>query len=91
MSVTLEILIDPLAGFLRGARLRIHDRASLFSEQFRQLLRSARVDGAAPAGSFTELERVCGTVCMDDAAGVFGRSDMEMRKPLSYKRIKGFS
>jgi transposase InsO family protein len=38
-------LIDPLAGFLGGTRLRIHDRASLLSEQFRELLRSAQVEG----------------------------------------------
>jgi len=38
-------LIDPLAGFLRGTRWLIHDRASLFSEQFGQLLRSAQVEG----------------------------------------------
>jgi transposase InsO family protein len=38
-------LIDPLAGFLRGTRFLIHDRASLFSEQFRHLLRSDQVEG----------------------------------------------
>jgi hypothetical protein len=38
-------LIDPLAGFLRGTRWLIHDRGSLFCEQFRQLLRSAQVEG----------------------------------------------
>ena len=38
-------LIDPIAGFLRGMRFLIHDRASLFSEPFRQLLRSAPVEG----------------------------------------------
>ena len=38
-------LIDPLAGFLRGTRLLIHDRASLFGEQFRQVLVSAQVEG----------------------------------------------
>ena len=38
-------LIDPLEGFLRGTRLLIHDRSSLFSDQFRQLLRSAKVEG----------------------------------------------
>jgi transposase InsO family protein len=38
-------LIDPVAGFLRGTRLLIHDRASLFNQQFRQLLASAQVEG----------------------------------------------
>ena len=38
-------LTDPLAGFWRGTRWLIHDRASLFSEPFRQLLRSAQVEG----------------------------------------------
>ena len=38
-------LIDPLEGFLRGTRLPIHDRSSLFSGQFRQPLRSAKVEG----------------------------------------------
>src|ERR1017187_8356761 len=38
-------LIDPLAGFLRGTRWLIHDRASLFSEQFRELLRPPPVEG----------------------------------------------
>jgi hypothetical protein len=38
-------LIDPLAAFLRGTRWLIHDRASLFSEQFHQLLRSAQLEG----------------------------------------------
>ena len=37
-------LIDPWEGFLRTSRLLIHDRSTLFSEQFRQLLRSARVE-----------------------------------------------
>ena len=36
-------LIDPWSGFLRSSRYLIHDRSALFSEQFRQLLRSARV------------------------------------------------
>jgi transposase InsO family protein len=38
-------LIDPLEGFLRGTRLLIHHRSSLFSDQFRQLLRSAKEEG----------------------------------------------
>jgi len=38
-------LTDPLAGLLRGVRLLIHDRSNLFSGQFGQLLRSARVQG----------------------------------------------
>jgi hypothetical protein len=40
-------LVDPVAGFLRGTRLLIHDRASFFSKQFRQLLGSAQVGGCA--------------------------------------------
>jgi putative transposase len=36
-------LIDPWDGFLRGTRILLHDRAALFTEQFRQTLRSARV------------------------------------------------
>jgi transposase InsO family protein len=38
-------LIDPWAGFLRSSRYLIHDRANVFSEPFRQLLRSAQVEG----------------------------------------------
>ena len=38
-------LVDPWAGFLRSSRYLIHDRATLFSEPFRQLLRSAQVEG----------------------------------------------
>ena len=38
-------LIDPWAGFLRSSRYLIHDRATVFSEPFRQLLRSAQVEG----------------------------------------------
>ena len=38
-------LTDPWTGFLRSSRWRIHDRSTLFSEHFRQLLRSARVKG----------------------------------------------
>ena len=34
-------LTDPWTGFLRSSRWRIHDRSTLFSEHFRQLLRSA--------------------------------------------------
>ena len=34
---------DPWAGFLRSSRYRLHDHATLFSEPFRQLLRSAQV------------------------------------------------
>jgi hypothetical protein len=52
-------LIDPMVGFLRGTRLLLHDRASLFSEQFRQLLASAEVEGAAPAGPVAEFECLC--------------------------------
>ena len=37
-------LTDPWAGFLRSSRYLLHDRATLFSEQFRQLLRSAQVE-----------------------------------------------
>ena len=38
-------LTDPWTGFLRSCRWLIHDRSSLFSEHFRQLLRSAKVEG----------------------------------------------
>ena len=38
-------LIDPWAGFLRSSRYLIHDRATVFSEPFRQLLRNAQVEG----------------------------------------------
>lgn len=38
-------LIDPWSGFLRSSRYLIHDRATVFSEPFRQLLRSAQVEG----------------------------------------------
>ena len=38
-------LIDPWTGFLRSSRSLIHDRATVFSEPFRQLLRSAQVEG----------------------------------------------
>ena len=45
-------LVDPWSGFLRTSRLLIHDRSALFSEQFRQVLRSARVkDLRLPARS----------------------------------------
>ena len=37
-------LVDPWSGFLRDRRLLIHDCSALFSEQFRQMLRSARVE-----------------------------------------------
>ena len=36
-------LVDPWAGFLTSSRLLIHDRATVFSEHFRQLLRSGGV------------------------------------------------
>jgi hypothetical protein len=38
-------LTDPWTGFLRSSRWLIHDRSSLFSEHFRQLLRSTQVEG----------------------------------------------
>jgi transposase InsO family protein len=37
-------LVDPWTGFLASSRLLIHDRATVFSEHFRQLLRSGRVE-----------------------------------------------
>ena len=37
-------LVDPWAGFLTSSRLLIHDRATVFSEHFRQLLRSGQVE-----------------------------------------------
>ncbi len=37
-------LTDPWAGFLRSSRYLLHDRATLFSEQFRHLLRHAQVE-----------------------------------------------
>src|SRR5664279_1962025 len=37
-------LTDPWAGYLRSSRYLLHDRATLFSEQFRQLLHSAQVE-----------------------------------------------
>jgi hypothetical protein len=37
-------LVDPWTGFLTSSRLLIHDRATVFSEHFRQLLRSGRVE-----------------------------------------------
>jgi hypothetical protein len=39
-----RILIDPIAGCLRGTRWLIHDRASLFSDQFRQLFRNSNYE-----------------------------------------------
>jgi transposase InsO family protein len=36
-------LVDPWSGFLRTSRFLIHDRSALFSESFRQVLRSARI------------------------------------------------
>ena len=38
------ILPDPWGGFLRFSRYLLHDRATIFTESFRQLLRSARVE-----------------------------------------------
>lgn len=37
-------LADPWAGFLRSSRYLLHDRATLFSERFRQLLRCVQVE-----------------------------------------------
>lgn len=37
-------LVDPWTGFLSSSRFLIHDRATLSSERFRQLLRSAQVE-----------------------------------------------
>ena len=37
-------LTDASDGFLRGSRLLIHDRSTLFSEQFREILSSAGVE-----------------------------------------------
>ena len=37
-------LVDPWTGFLTSSRLLIHDRATVFSDRFRQLLRSGRVE-----------------------------------------------
>ena len=42
-------LVNPGEGFLRSSRLLIHDCSTLFSAQFRQLLRSRRgADGSSP-------------------------------------------
>ena len=37
MQQVVRNLVDPWAGFLRSSRQLIHDRATLFSEQFRQV------------------------------------------------------
>jgi putative transposase len=37
-------LVDPWTGFLTSSRLLIHDRATVFSEHFRQLLRSGQFE-----------------------------------------------
>jgi putative transposase len=37
-------LVDPWTGFLTSSRLLIHDRATVISEHFRQLLRSGQVE-----------------------------------------------
>jgi putative transposase len=37
-------LVDPWTGFLTSSRLLIHDRATVFSEHFRQLLRLGQVE-----------------------------------------------
>ena len=37
-------LVDPWTGFITSSRLLIHDRATVFSEHFRQLLRSGGVE-----------------------------------------------
>jgi len=37
-------LINPWTGFLNSSRFLIHDRATVFSERFSELLRSAKVE-----------------------------------------------
>jgi putative transposase len=37
-------LTDPWDGFLRSSRYLIHDQSTLFTEQFRQILRNAKVE-----------------------------------------------
>jgi transposase InsO family protein len=37
-------LTDALEGFLRGSRFLIHDRATVFTERFRQIIKSAGVE-----------------------------------------------
>ena len=37
-------LVDPWTGFLTSSRALIHDRATVFNERFRQLLRSGQVE-----------------------------------------------
>jgi len=71
-------LTDPWVGYLRSSRCLLHDRATLFSERFRQLLRSAG-GAASPAGAFAQLERVCGTVRAHDPPRVSGPDDFFWR------------
>src|SRR6202453_1126309 len=75
-------LLDPWTGFLTSSRLLIHDRATVFSEHFCQLLRSGQVEPLRLAARLPNLnayaERFVRTIreeCLDRMV-FFGESSL---------------
>ena len=65
-------LTHPIQGFLRSSRHLIHDRSTLFTEHFRQILRAARIESLRPPARSPNLnayaERFVRTIrqeCLD--------------------------
>lgn len=67
---------DASEGFLRGSRFLIQDRATVFTEQFRAILKSARRGAAATSGSLAKLECFRRKICSECQRIVFGPIDL---------------
>jgi protein-tyrosine-phosphatase len=67
-------LIDATDGFLRGSRLLIHDRSTLFSEQFREILSSAGVESLRLPALFTQFECLRRTLRSQHQRVLFGQT-----------------
>jgi transposase InsO family protein len=81
MKQVARSLTDPLDGFLRSSRYRIHDRATVFTEPFRQMLRSSKVETIRLPVRSPNLnvfaERFVSTIRADCLDRLFGESSLQ--------------
>ena len=80
MLQVIRNLVDPWSRFLRTSRQLIHDRAAVFSEQFRPVLRSAGVEALARLGGFEELKNASGC---KSRRGLAGSSLRSLGRPMT--------
>lgn len=80
-------LTDAADGFLHGYRHLIQDRSSLFTEQFREMLKTAGVESLTAPDTVARLERLREAFHSHDQGVVLGQPDPVWRIVLARSRL----